>query len=370
MTQIMESTQAQAALESCGYEVKAIRPINEGSNHFVFDVMLAGSRPAICKFAKVRETEQGLYESSRDTLFGGRLSLEREAYLFRMIRQEAGVPTPEVYGSYESPYGKFILLERMNGISQKECMRRSGFSKKTFLDSMRFLGRDFAKIQSITFPSFGNIMAGSVIEPAGLRNFSDRWRPVIDMRLKRCLQKQVFTPAELSRVTQFFHEMLAKLRPHFDAQVTPPVLVFTDMHAENFFTDETGRPTGYFDLESAQAAPAALEFYGFRFFLYNFYDAACFQEAEAAFFEGYRAAGGQYAPAGPADESAIDFLAGCRLLELAQSYWGYIDGIRDNWGQEMKRLLLTYMDSGRIDYHAIGAVWRQRDRQPLTPPKA
>ena len=63
-------------------------------------------------------------------------------------------------------------------------------------------------------------------------------------------------------------------------------------------------------------------------------------------------------------------LAGCRLLELAQSYWGYIDGIRDSWGQEMKRLLLAYMDSGRVDYNAIGAVWRQRDHQPLTPQKA
>ena len=370
MTQIIDAEKAKVALEDNGYEVKAIQSIDEGSNHFVFDVMLAGNRPAICKFAKIRATEEGLYESSRDTLFGGRLSLEREAYLFQMIREKAGVPTPEVYGTYESPYGKFILLERMNGISQKECMRRSGFSKQTFLDSMEFLGRDFAKVQNITFSSFGNIMADSVIEPAGISNFSDRFRSVIDMRIQRCQQKQVFSPEETVRVTQFFHEMLEKLRPHFDTQATPPVLVFTDMHAENFFTDEQGMPTGYFDLESAQAAPAALEFYGFRFFLYNFYDTACFQEAEAAFFRGYQAAGGKYAPACPADDSAIDFLAGCRLLELAQSYWGYIDGIRDSWGQEMKRLLLAYMDSGQVDYNAIGAVWRQRDHQPLTPQKA
>ena len=370
MTPIIDAEKAKAALEGNGYEVEAIRPINEGSNHFVFDVLLSRNRPAICKFAKIRATEAGLLESNRDTLFAGRLSLEREAYLFQMIREKAGVPTPEVYGSYDSPHGKFILLERMNGISQKECMRRSGFSQKTFLNSMEFLGRDFAKVQNVTFSSFGNIMADSVIEPADISNFSDRFRPVIDMRIQRCQQKQVFTPAEIGRVARFFHEGLEKLRPHFEAQATPPVLVFTDMHAENFFTDEKGMPTGYFDLESAQAAPAALEFYGFRFFLYNFYDAACFQAAEAAFFRGYQAAGGKYAPASPADDHAIDFLAGCRLLELAQSYWGYIDGIRDNWGQEMKRLLLAYMDSGQIDYNAVGAIWRQRDHQPLTPQKA
>ena len=58
------------------------------------------------------------------------------------------------------------------------------------------------------------------------------------------------------------------------------------MHAENFYVDHFGKPSGYFDLESAQAAPAALEFYGFRFFLFNFYDEECFKAAEGAFFTG------------------------------------------------------------------------------------
>ena len=369
MAQIVDVEKAQAALTQSGYEVESISQINEGSNHFVFNVTLSGGRPAILKFAKVRETEEGLYEGNKDTLFGGTLSLGREAYLFRMIRKEANVPTPEVYGVHESPYGKFILLERMEGISQKECMVRSGYSKKTFLDSMEYLGRDFARIQNITFPTFGNIMEDSVIEPEGMDNFSDRFREVIDMRIERCVQKNVFTKEETEKVTDFFYKKLEQFRPHFDAKVTPPVLVFTDMHAENFFTDEKGVPTGYFDLESAQAAPAALEFYGFRFFLYNFYDSACFKEAEEAFFKGYNEAGGKYAPHSQADHDAIDFLAGCRLLELAQSYWGVVDSIRDTWGQTMKDLLFSYMETGTIDYDAVGAVWRQRDRQPLVPQK-
>ena len=367
MSHIVTLEDARSALTGCGYEIQSIDIINEGSNHFVFDVVLSGNRPAICKFAKVRETEEGLSEANKDTLFGGTLSLGREAYLFRMIRKEAGVPTPEVYGVHDSPYGKFILLERMEGISQKECMVRSGFSKKTFLDSMEYLGRDFARIQNITFPSFGNIMEDSVIEPAGMNNFSDRFLEVVDMRIERCIQKQVFTPEETKQVTDFFHGKLEALRPHFEASVTPPVLVFTDMHAENFFTDESGVPTGYFDLESAQAAPAALEFYGFRFFLYNYYDSQCFAEAEQAFFKGYEAAGGKYAPRSKEDEDTINFLAGCRLLELAQSYWGYIDGIRDTWGQDMKNLLFAYMETDEINYEAVGTIWRQRDKQPLKP---
>ena len=64
-------------------------------------------------------------------------------------------------------------------------------------------------------------------------------------------------------------------------------------------------------------APAALEFYGFRFFLYSYYDHDCFEEAEKAFFDGYQEAGGKYIPSTSEDYEAIDFLAGCRLLELA-----------------------------------------------------
>ena len=367
MAQIIDAEKARTALTQCGYNVTDIHQINEGSNHFVFDVTLADGKPAICKFAKIRETEEGLSQENKDTLFGGTLSLEREAYLFRMIRQKAEVPTPEVYGVHDSLYGKFILLERMNGISQKECMVQSGYSKKIFLDSMKYLGRDFARIQNITFPSFGNIMEDSVIEPADMTNFSDRFRQVIDMRLLRCQQKEVFTPQEQETVTAFFHQKLDSLRTCFDKTNMPPVLIFTDMHAENFFTDTQGVPTGYFDLESAQAAPAALEFYGFRFFLYNYYDHDCFEEAEKAFFAGYQEAGGKYIPSTSEDYEAIDFLAGCRLLELAQSYWGYIDGIRDTWGQDMKDLLFRYMETGIIDYDAIGGIWRQRDKQPLTP---
>lgn len=133
MSKMITAECAGKALKECGYRLSRIRPISEGSNHYVFDVLLEGDRPAICKFAKIRETEKGLSEGSKDTLFGGTLSLEREAYLFRMIKAQAKVPTPEVYGIHDSSCGRFILLERMTGISQKECMVRSGFSRRRFL---------------------------------------------------------------------------------------------------------------------------------------------------------------------------------------------------------------------------------------------
>lgn len=160
---VITASYAQKALIEAGYPVKELHTIEEGSNHFVFIVVLHDTSRLICKFAKVRKTEQNIGSANRDTLFGGLLSLEREAYLFSMIRDKAEVPTPKVYGIHRSEYGTFIVLEYMTGISQKEYMKQSGYSKQAFLNSMEYLGRDFAKIQQVTFPSFGNIMELSLI---------------------------------------------------------------------------------------------------------------------------------------------------------------------------------------------------------------
>lgn len=376
MSEVIDCQKVQKALVSHGYQISSVRAIMEGSNHYVFDVALSDGTEAICKFTKIRDTENNLFHGQkgapehRDTLFGGILSLEREAYLFNMIGHEASVPTPLIYGIHESMYGQFILLEKLKGMSHKECMSRGGYSKSLFLDSLTFLGEDFAKIQAVRFSTFGNIMDTGYIDPPHMYNFSDRFKSVLDMRLERCRHKGVFIDAaEEARITGFFMDMLKQIRPMLSSQNVKPTLVFTDMHAENFFTDDTGRPTGYFDLESAQAAVPALEFYGFRFFLFNFYDIKCFQEAEDAFWKGYQKQSGSKIPCDCLDNHIVDFFAGCRILELMQSYWGYIDGIRDSWGDRMKELLYRYMETGDIDYMAIGNMWRMRDKHPLQPLK-
>ena len=357
----------RSVLRSAGYPVAALTVIAEGSNHHVFDVTLENGAQVICKFAKVRETERGVTAAHLDTLFGGRLSLDRESYLLGLARTQGGLPVPQVYGTHDSPLGRFIVLEKSPGISFTEWLEVQGYRLEPFLRSLEALGRDFGKLHSrIRLPSFGDIISADTIEP-GCENFAGRFEAVTDMRIARGTKKGTFTEAEARRIAAFFHERFEALRPVLSADVCRPVMVFTDMHGRNYFVDREGVPSGYFDLESAQAAPAALEFYGFRFFLFNLFDAETFPEAEAAFFRGYRQAGGPCAPETAEDEALIQLLSGCRLLELSESYWGVADAIRDTWGERMKALLLRYMESGEIDYPALGQLWRERDGQPLHP---
>lgn len=73
------------------------------------------------------------------------------------------------------------------------------------------------------------------LETAGLDNFSDRFASVIDMRIDRCMKKDMFTLEGYKVVSGFFNKKLELLRPQFDIKVSVPTLIFTDMHAENFF---------------------------------------------------------------------------------------------------------------------------------------
>ncbi len=358
---------AREAMASAGYSFLSLEQVGEGSNHYIFRAILADGSNAICKFARTRSTEEGITPPNTDTLFGGSLSLERERYLFSMVREKTGIPTPRVYGLHSSKYGDFLMVESLPGISYGQYLRDSGYSARAYLDSLRQLGRDFAAIQQIRFPFFGNIMQHAKIEPAGLSNFADRWAGILHMRIDCCAKKGALQPDEEHTVRTAFTETLESMRCKLEADVSIPVLNFTDMHPENFFVDGAGAPSGYFDLESAQAAPAALEFYGFRFFLFNLFKGDWSARAERAFFEGYAENDGSYAPSNPFDHELIDYLAACRLLELTNSYWGYIDGIRDRWGAQMKTLLFEYLQTGDVNYSAVGDIWRQRDKHPFYP---
>ena len=363
----MDCNTVLSALHETGYAVRTLQPIQEGSNHHVFDVTLENGSHAICKFAKTRTTELGLTAPNLDTLFGGRLSLDRESYLLSLARVQGGLPVPEVYGTHDSPCGRFIMVEKSPGISFTEWQKQTGYRLAPYLSSLQALGRDFAKLhRNIYLPSFGDIIGPNEIEP-GCQNFADRFLSVVQMRIERGAKKGTFSQEEVPFLTDFFRSRFEALRPHLDCSVTRPVMVFTDMHGQNYFVDDQGIPSGYFDLESAQAAPAALEFYGFRFFLFNFYDQETFAKAESAFWDGYREANGPCLPQNEADEQLIQLLSGCSLLELAESYWGVVDAIRDTWGARMKALLFQYIETGAIDYVALGAMWRERDGQPLSP---
>ena len=357
---------AKHYLETSNYHVVDIKLIPEGSNHKVFIVTLEDNRKVICKFPIQRHTETDHTSKHLDTLFGGELSLDRETSLYNLARESGHVPAPIVFDHVRVDDIEFIVLELMSGESFAEFLNKNNHSKSTYLSSLNKLGRDFANIQKISFESYGNIMKDKIM-PEHLLNFVDYFTTIINNRIEKAFKKGAFTKDELKIIKEFFTEKLWYFKPLLDHELTPPVMVFTDMHADNYFVDATGKPSGYFDLESSQAAPAALEFYGMRFFLFNYYDSATMIEAEQSFFEGYNDAGGLYAPQSDMDHQLIDFLSACRLLELTESYWGHRDGLRDLWAFKMKNILMQYLFTDQVDYISLSNIFREKTLQPHHP---
>lgn len=361
----MNETQARALLErhAPAYPIADIHLIPEGANHYVFDILLQDGTPLIAKFKK----ELGAGAQRRDSLYGGLVSLERESAIYRLVREKASLAGPKIYVKHESAETSFLLVEKLGGVLWRKHLQRHNYSRECFLRSLEYLGEDIARLQRITFPSFGDVMGGEAVSPSNVDNFGERFNNVMQMRLDRASRRRVFTGEEIERLRHFFVSALSALSGVLSRENTQPVMVLTDLHADNFLVDETGRPSGYFDLESCQAAHPALEFYGLKLFLFNYFDGECFNQAEESFFAGFERVGGAYDRSWHVNAKLETLLAAGRVLELSESYFEYRDGLRDSWSSRFKALLWQALEFGRVDYLAAGDIFREKTGQPRTP---
>lgn len=351
----------QNALEQNNIYTTSIKELTGGSNHYVFSIQTERTGDLIVKFPKIRETEKSYGNANKDTLFGGRLSLQREIYLLDKVRK-AGLPSPKALLLMDTDYGQCIVMERTPGHNLMDYMEYNHHSLRRFLMIMGNLGNHMRNLHRMRFPSFGNIMCDAKIEPDNILNFADRYQSINHHIMKRCLEKGGLTQGEYHEVSSFFDSKFDSYRQQLDIHNHPATLVITDLHGDNFFIDNH-KISGYFDVESAQAAPMAFELYSLRFFVFNYYGEKEYRLAEKSFWEAYY--NHQQDAPDPDTNELIDFFSACRLMEIYQSYWGHIDGLRDTWGQRIKEILFHYIDRGHVDYLTLGAIWRERDRQPL-----
>lgn len=343
-----------------GMDVQKVSVITAGSNNRVLHVECKQGE-YIIKFPMQRIEEGEAFEKNKDKLFNGELSLEREMYILDLIRSRH-VPAPKYFGTFDTAAGRCIVLEKVAGTGLAKYMQGQNYSLDVFLLVMRSLGENFRKLHRIRFSSFGNLMENGEIFPNHFHNFIDRYQSVNDMVLSLCRSKGCFSEAEYALVEAFLQTKFGYFKNRLDLDVRPATLVITDMHEGNFHV-QNHRVSGFFDVESAQAAPMEFELYCIRFFLSNFFGQAEFDLAERSFWAAYY--GQEILPDKDTDE-ILDFFSFLRLLELCESYWGYVDGIRDTWGAKIKALALHYIQTNQIDYIALGEIWRQRDGQPIS----
>ena len=355
----MEELEAKKLLEKHHFQVSDIKRIPEGFNNYVFDVVLLDGFQVIAKIKKRRVGKE-----QRESLFNGLVSSGREGAICGLVRKKAVLPAPKVYLKHDSEEVSLLVTEKLKGVTWCQYLRHCNFSREKSLLSLEELGKDIAKLHQVTFQSFGDIMDEETVGPEIYHTFTDRFLYVMNIRMDRALKRGVFTKNEMQIIRNFFVSECYDVATSFHVKVSKPVMVFTDMHPDNFLVDETGRPSGYFDLEACQAAPPVLEFCGLKLFLFNYFDEAYFRAAEEAFFCGYKKQGGTYDRLDSANIKLENVLATGRILELTESYFQVKDGLRNTWSDRFKILLWQTIEEKQPNYQTIGEIYREKTKQP------
>lgn len=252
----MEIKQAIEALESEGFKVHSISPCPNGVSHHNFDVMLSNNFSSEPQRRVARfESDLGRSDGKRvDLIYGGNMSLEREAALCTLVREKAGLPAPKTTGPCTKAE-PFILAEYMPGRLCSEYLQQQNYSRQAFLKSLEFLGEDVGKAHLLTFDTFGDVIGTSVDN--GVSHFSTRLEQIIQRNLQNNGGK--FSERERKHAEKYFASMLQKIEKA--TKEDKPRLILADLHTNNLMVNSDGKPSGYFDLEFCQAGVPALEVY-------------------------------------------------------------------------------------------------------------
>jgi hypothetical protein len=345
------------------FTLEGIKFLDSGNGHDVFEITIKDFPPLVARIEKpnVRVAQDGV---KRDTHFNGPLSVKRQASLYDLVRVEAGLPAPKVYAISEKSGPPFIITEKMNGVHWREYLEANNYSKQAYLKSLSFFGADLAAVQQVRFSSFGNVIAKNLIESGGISGLENYLHRIIQLKLQRVSEQEAFTIDELDSLKNYFNYTLSIIENEIKVHEQSPVLVLTDLHPMNFYVDEMGKPSGYFDLESCQSGHPALEFYQIGMQFLNYFNDAMFTCAKDAFVSGFEENGGCYDWEHPLNKQVENILCVAHLTGSVGSYKGARDGLRDNWSDNFKEILFDVINTGGMDYVTFAEVLRQKTKQP------
>ncbi len=362
----MDEDTVKQILESYGYPVSSTTSFSEGRSHYCFNIILDGDISIIARFEK-NDTPLTIGGIRRDFHYNGQLSLERETNLCEIVREEARLPAPKVYGLHRTKDVSFMLVEKLPGVHWKKYLEDTDYDLDNFLKSMYFLGRDIAQAQQVHFASYGDIISRNNVSPAGISEFRLRLSQIISLKLQRAEHSNSLTERETAEITSYFRRDFDRLNSSLRTASSPPVLILTDLHPMNFLVDANGKPSGYFDLEFCQSGVPALEFYPFRMNLFNYFDASTFLQAEDAFFRGFEDNEGSYDRFNEGNIMLERILAIGHLFSAVVAYHDASDGLRNTWSQQFKDIMFNAIVGKDVDYNAVADVLRAKTKQPKHP---
>ncbi len=360
----MDPESAQKLLSEAGFNVEQISPCSGGISHHNFDVIINSEGWRQRYIARV-EADLGRSSGRRaDTIYGGEMSLGREAASCRLVREKAGLPAPEVYGLYHT-MPEFLLMEYLPGTHWSTYLQQQNYSLQSYLHSLELLGEDVGKAHRVQFGSFGDVAGSIVLNQTN--SFSQRLERIIRRNME--INGPSLADRERRQAETYFQQAwdtLSEMRGY-----QKPTLVLADVHPTNIFVDAKGKPTGYFDLEFCQAAVPAVEMYNLSLQFYGLFNPEVFPLARGALLSGYnKTAPEPYNPDQPENQLLEQVLTANHLFRAAAVYQQFTTGLRVDWAERFRKLLFYIIDEGKIDYAGFGEIMRSKTSFPVEPTRS
>src|SRR3989338_7111554 len=176
----MEPEKAKKILQEQGYAITEIVSIPAGISHYIFEISLENGSEAIARFE--RADIMGLQNQRRDFHYNGLLSLERERNILTLVREEAKLPAPKVYGLHRTDSNTVLVVEKLPGMLWNDFMQKEDYCLESYLTSLKFLGRDIARAERVHFQQYGDILSKEKIEPGGITSIVPRLREMNQLK--------------------------------------------------------------------------------------------------------------------------------------------------------------------------------------------
>jgi len=219
----------------------AVRELKDGWFNAAYSVRLADGREVILKIAPAAQAEVMSYE---------RNIMVTEVATMRLVRQNAGIPVPEIYfydDAHDVCDSSYFFMEKIEGDNLDHVYETLTVDQKAVIE--REIGAIIQKINSFPGSFFG--YDGN----PELR--ADNWRAAFAK-----IMESVFTDAaKKSVVFDYDYEALrAAVDKHIETldEVDKPCLVHWDAWKPNFFV-ENGHIKGIIDFERALWADPLME---------------------------------------------------------------------------------------------------------------
>ncbi len=375
----MEYTQAEKVLQNAGYTVHSISSAQADIGHHKFLVSLSGKDLDEKTFTASFQSDLGIKWGTKtvDPLFGGEISLEREAAIYSLAR-DTGLPAPVV--RLENGETPFLLEEVLQGKNMKEYVTAlpKKQQRKAYLDAVRKVGALFARAHEVSFADYGDVVENNLCVMGGhslaIANMVDTFEGGYAKRLHNIVthnlawngHERSFTAEELGKVRDYLKKTLQDLEQV--EEFPEPTFVLANLHRGNVLLNDAGEISGISQFNFAQAGVPAAEMYNA---FWQFADAAVAPTAKvhAALVEAYQKSGGQFDPAEEATQKVMNVLNVNHFLRAATVYSSMRDRqdqskpdlMRNRWGKRFKEeILFPLIEQGKVDYDLFSQIINEK----------